>query len=49
MGTIVGVIFPVEEEPEKPSKTGKVITSSSKGKKKIEKTAEDKEFEEKEK
>jgi hypothetical protein len=42
----VGLTFPVEEK--KPSKTGKVITTKG-GKKKAEKTKEDKEFEEKEK
>ena len=58
MATIVGLTFPVKEEKpqakaeakpeEKPSKTGKVITSKGK-KKKVEKTKEDIELEEAEK
>lgn len=43
----VGLTFPVEEKKQ-PSKTGKVITVKG-GKKKAEKTKEDKELEEREK
>lgn len=49
MGTIVGLVFP-DKEKKQPSNSGKVITITTKGgKKKAEKTKEDKEFEEKEK
>ena len=47
MGTIVGLVFP-DKEKKQPSNTGKVITTEG-GKKKAEKTKEDKEFEEKDK
>jgi len=47
MGTIVGLVFPVNEKKQ-PSNTGKVITTKG-GKKKVEKTKEDRELEEKEK